>query len=401
MSQKQRRPSTVSLCNVLHLSLSVQVYCHLEGSGCPWTGKLCDVDSHLATDCPRVLMECTNGCGDVMHRQELPDHLQHLCYLRLVNCEHCGIEGPFKMISDEHYNTCPKVPLSCPNQCSPAKILREDLAGHLEECPLEVIVCGFQSLGCKDAVARRDLESHMSSHQTRHLLLAVERIASMSRLLETCQAGMEQLREELEESQREQESLRLLVQAQQQQGPSSLSLAQAQRIQTRRLLMEKHLEASVERCALDPFLPVVIKMDDYNYHSGRPEPWYSQPFYSAPLCYKLCLCVYASGACSGKFTHLSVYVHLMAGEFDDNLFWPLEMKLTVELQNQLVDDSHWVVDCDLSRSTPQRIRRRVNQGRAKKGAGSAKFIPLDKLRHNAAFHNCQYLRNNKLFFSVY
>ena len=336
-----------------------------------------------------------------MHRQELPDHLQHSCYLRLVHCEHCGIEGPFKLISDEHYTTCPKVPLSCPNQCSPADILREDIPGHLEECPLEAVECGFQSLGCRDAIVRKDLESHMCGHQTRHLILAMEKISSLSHLLDTCQAGMEQLKGELEKSQREQEGLRLLVQAQQQQALPSLTLTQTQQIETRQLLMEKHLEASVKRCALDPFLPVVIRMDDYSYHSARQEPWYSQPFYSAPLCYKLCLCVYANGACSGKFTHLSVYVHLMAGEFDDNLCWPLEMKLAVELQNQLVDASHWVVDCDFSGTMPQRIRRRVNQGKAKKGVGSAKFIPLDTLRHNAASNNCQYLRNNKLFFSVY
>ena len=384
--------------------LVLQVYCHHEASGCSWLGKLSSVESHLSSSCPHVLVECANSCGEVILRQELQSHLAHSCYRRTITCVYCELDGTFEYITDEHFNTCPKVPLNCPNRCSAGKLLREDMPVHVNECPLQVIECGFRSFGCEEAVFRKDLELHMSSQQTHHLLLAMEKVSDMSRLLDTWRGDTEKLKDALEKSHREVDSLRTLVQTlQAQQQPPTTACGGATAPQSelrhrRRLLMEKHLEASVQNCQRDPFLPVMLKMDDYNYYSRCREPWYSHTFYSAPLGYKFCLCVYAGGICSGQLTHISAYVHLMAGEFDENQEWPLELSVTIELQNQLADTDHWGVDCDFRRSGSHQISQRVNRGRARKGAGSATYIRLDKLSRNA---NCQYLRNNQLFFSVY
>lgn len=381
----------------------IQVFCHHESSGCAWLGKLCDVESHLASNCPYVLIECTNSCSDIMPRKELQSHLTDSCCRRHIKCPHCEVDGPFDFITDEHHKMCPKVPLNCPNRCSAGKLLREDMTVHLNECPLQIIECGFRSFGCEEAVFRKDLDAHMSSQQTHHLLLAMEKVSDMSRLLNSWRDDTEKLKDELEKSHREVENLRTLVQTLQPQQSTAgvLSVSLSEHRPTRRLLMEKHLEASIQNCQRDPFLPVILKMDDYHFYSTNREPWYSHPFYSAPLGYKFCLCVYAGGICSGQFTHVSAYVHLMAGEFDENQEWPLELRVTIELQNQLADKDHWGVDCDFRRSGPHQISHRVNRGRARRGAGTATFIRLEKLGHNAAFSNCHYLRNNQLFFSVY
>ena len=366
------------------------------------------MESHLSANCPCVLLECTNSCGEVVPRRELESHLDESCCRRSVKCTHCKLEGPFDFITDEHHKTCPKVPLNCPNRCSAGKLLREELVAHIHECPLQIIECGFRSFGCEEAVFRKDIDAHMSSQQTHHLLLAMEKVSDMGRLLNTWRDDMEKLRDELRRSHREVDSLRTLVQTLQSQQPTAaplsegiLSLSLSEPRQTRRLLMEKHLEASTQICQRDPFLPIILKMDDYHYYSTHREPWYSHPFYSAPLGYKFCLCVYARGICSGQLTHISAYVHLMAGEFDENQEWPLELKVTIELQNQLADKDHWGADCNFRSSSPHQISHRVNRGRAPRGAGTATYICLDKLGHNTAFSNCQYLRNNQLFFSVY
>ena len=392
------------------LLLLWQVYCHHEGSGCTWQGKLCDVDSHLSSFCPRVLVECPNNCGERVPRECIQSHAGSSCTRRPVSCAYCNDEGPLDFITDEHHKTCPKVPLPCPNHCPVGKILREDLTGHLQECPLQTVECRFRSFGCNETIARKDLDSHMTTRQTNHLLLAVEMISELSRKLDSVKGDSAGLKGELQRSRREMESLRNMVEAlesRQQgamggggggEGVMSVSLDSGSR-QTHRLLMEKHLEASVQICQQDPFLPVFLKMDDFSYYSTHREPWYSTPFYSEPLGYKLCLCVYASGICSGQFTHLSAYVHLMAGEFDDNQEWPLELMLTIELQNQLADKDHWGTDCEFRAGSSS--SQRVVRGRARRGAGTATLIQLDKLGHNAAFSNCQYLRNNQLFFAVY
>lgn len=373
-----------------------------------WRGKLCDVESHVSSSCPYVRIDCTKGCGEVVPRRDLDSHLTVSCSRRSITCTYCDLEGPFDFITDKHTKLCPKVPLPCPNRCPAGKFLREDMPTHISECPLQIIECGFRSFGCEEAVFRRDLDSHMSSQQTHHLLLAMEKVSDMGRLLEVWRGDTQKLKEELHQSHDEVESLRTLVQRLQTQQPTEqatgggeLSVSLTEPRQTRRLLMEKHLEASTQICKRDPFLPVILKMDDFHFYSNNHEPWYSHPFYSEPLGYKFCFCVYADGICSGQFTHLSVYLHLMAGEFDENQEWPLELKVTIELQNQLADKDHWGADFNFRRSSPHQISHRVSRGRARRGAGTATLIQLDKLGHNAAFSSCQYLRNDQLFFSVY
>ena len=390
------------------------MFCHHETADCMWRGKLCDVESHLSNTCPYVLIECTNDCGEVMLRNEVESHLTSVCCRRSVVCTHCGLDGPFDCITEEHNKVCPKMPLTCPNRCPVGKLLREVMPAHLNECLLQIVECGFRSFGCEEAVFRKDLDLHMTSQQTHHLLLAMEKVSDMSRLLETWRGDTQKLKDELQQSHREVNSLRTLVQtlqSQQQQQSSvatptsgevaGLSVSLDEPRQTRRLLMEKHLEASCQICQRDPFLPTILKMDDFHYYSTNREPWYSHPFYSEPLGYKFCLCVYASGICSGQLTHISTYLHLMAGEFDENQEWPLELSFTIELQNQLADKDHWGTDCEFRDNSPHQIAHRVNRGRARRGAGTATLIRLEKLGNNMAFSNCHYLRNNQLFFSVY
>ena len=384
----------------------VQVYCYHESSGCLWRGRLCDVDSHLSSTCPHVPLACPNSCGETVAREAVQSHLTNSCIRRTSYCKHCQIEGPLDFITEKHLEVCPKMLLPCPNHCTVGKILREDIQGHMQECQLQEVECGFSGFGCDAVVLRKDLDAHMSSAQTQHLLLAMERVSELGHEIEAWRGDTEQLREELQRSRCETESLRNLVESLQTHqhlttGVGSIS-GQPPRQQTRRLLMEKHLEASAQLCQQDPYLPVILKMDDFSFYSTNREPWYSHPFYSQPLGYKLCLCVYASGICSGQFTHISAYIHLMSGEFDNSQEWPLRLRLVIELQNQLADKDHWTVECEFSGSGPQRHNsQRVARGRARRGAGTATLIRLDKLGHNTAFSNCQYLRNNHLFFSVY
>lgn len=65
---------------------------------------------------------------------------------------------------------------------------------------------------------------------------------------------------------------------------------------------------------LSPYPPTTVIMPQFSQHKNDNTKWYSQHFYSWPQGYKLCLCVDAKGAGSGKQTHVSVSVLLMKGE---------------------------------------------------------------------------------------
>ena len=69
--------------------------------------------------------------------------------------------------------------------------------------------------------------------------------------------------------------------------------------------------------------------------------YYSPPFYSHPHGYKLCLHVYANGHDKGQGTHVSISTILMRGEYDNNLQWPFECNIVVELLNWKQNDQHY------------------------------------------------------------
>jgi len=61
---------------------------------------------------------------------------------------------------------------------------------------------------------------------------------------------------------------------------------------------------------------------------------YSQPFYTKPGGYKMCLNAYLNGDGAGKGSHLSIYFAIMKGEYDPLLEWPFVSKVSLILINQ-------------------------------------------------------------------
>ena len=86
--------------------------------------------------------------------------------------------------------------------------------------------------------------------------------------------------------------------------------------------------------------PCTRTLTRYSEYKKTNSEWYSPPFYSSENGYKLQLCVHAKGDGSGEGTHLSLYVHLQKGEYDDQLQWPFNANITVQLLNWSGDNSH-------------------------------------------------------------
>ena len=103
--------------------------------------------------------------------------------------------------------------------------------------------------------------------------------------------------------------------------------------------LPKHLE---ETCPLQlACTPPEIVMTDFKKHKKAGDLWYSRPFYSHIGGYKMRLRVYANGFDDGETTHVSVFVHLMKGEYDEQLNWPFRGDLMIQLLNQRRDEGHW------------------------------------------------------------
>ena len=106
----------------------------------------------------------------------------------------------------------------------------------------------------------------------------------------------------------------------------------------------------------------------------------SKPFYSGiEPSYKLCLSVRAS-------ENLSVFVRLMRGEFDDELDWPFNANITIQLMNHGSGR-------DWQRKIKFRNGHRVTRGSiASGGRGETKFITL--------YENSSFVKRNALWFKV-
>ena len=214
-----------------------------------------------------------------------------------VYCSHkgkgCEWRGELREL-DKHLNSDPPVDKS------------------LEGCPFTVISCPFSHTGCEVKLPRRDVRTHLTdNHNTTDTVLEAA-------VLQSVKLELEKLKEKLEEKERENLSLRHRVTE----------------------LEEEKTKANLERSSTIsysdqwPVGPGEIFLTNFAQRKQSEEEWYSPPFYCHPYGYKMCLRVHCNGKGSGNGTHVSVFVHLMHGEFDDQLKWPFRGEVTIQLLNQ-------------------------------------------------------------------
>lgn len=122
------------------------------------------------------------------------------------------------------------------------------------------------------------------------------------------------------------------------------------------------------------------------------ENWFSPHFWTHTQGYKMCLCVVANGEgpAGGKFT--SILIHMMKGEFDNQLVWPFSGIITVELVDQQGGGEHWSKEIYITQSTLDEVANRLVDGeRSEKSWEIFNYIPHDKL-------GPKYLKDDRLCF---
>ena len=148
-----------------------------------------------------------------------------------------------------------------------------------------------------------------------------------------------------------------------------------------------------------PYPPCHVVMPRFSQHKKDDDKWYSQPFYSVPGGYKLCLCVVANGWDDGIGTHIGIAVFLMKGENDHHLQWPFEHDVTYGILNWKRDENH-VIKTTHFKNAPTECKERVtSEQRAESGWGFPQILPHSSLSDGDA-NNTQYLHNDCLCLQV-
>ena len=112
--------------------------CPLKKRGCPWKGRIAEVDAHLL-QCPEFIVECKDKCGVALKRSEQETHSKK-CQLRDVNCKYCQSVIVFGEL-EHHYRFCLEIPILCPRKCQKS-LIRKEVDSHLEkDCPNSLIEC--------------------------------------------------------------------------------------------------------------------------------------------------------------------------------------------------------------------------------------------------------------------
>ena len=345
---------------------SFKVRCTNFTEGCEWEGELGYAEDHVLRECLFAELPCPKGCGHSFKRQELDHHVNIGCKKRPYSCPYCEHGGTYQSITGEHYTNCSNFPLQCPAGCD-ERVKRSKMKNHLTVCPEELDACPYSTIGCEALVKRNELQSHLIDSKE-HLKLAMHSQKELTmKYSKLC-------------------SILTSPTVTFPLSPREVDLPFRPWLQ------------NTPTCYPRP--PWVVTLEGFEEKNKNKEAWFSDPVYSHFGGYKMCLRIDPNGNGNGKGTHVSVYAYLMKGDNDDNLKFPLKVHIVVSLLNQLEDKNH--LTSELWRpedNIPERSSGRVTTGERGGGWGRHEFIPQNDLNYNSD-KNCQYLKNDRLFFRV-
>lgn len=154
-----------------------------------------------------------------------------------------------------------------------------------------------------------------------------------------------------------------------------------------------------------PVPPVTFTLDNFHERKDNGEAWHSPFFYSHKYGYKMQLRVFPNGTGEGRGAHVSVFVIIVPGEFDDLMTWPFCGIITLHLINQHKNGPNVVHKVFYTTINNLEYRERpclqiADENRM--GWGTFKLIAHAELGEGAGFYaDREYLKNDCLTFCVW
>ena len=373
-----------------------KVYCTHQKDGCEWKGELGQLDAHLNKNpepekqfdgCQLAKVIC-HLCGNNLQRQHLQTHLKNKCKKRPFSCEYCHCyKSTYDDVIHSHWPVCGFFPLPCPNQCGSTP-LRQSINSHIDnECPLTIINCDFNHIGCTEKFTRKDMLEHLRESLHKHISQLAYHHSSI--LAET-----KNLNDELDDLEKIEAFKNPEFLKKQTKQIEDLNL-QFSQLTTKTTREDKKLKLCIS-ANTTPSASPILTMTDFEQHKTNDDSWYSSPVYTHHQGYKICLSVDANGYSYGKGTYISVYVHFMRGEFDKNLKWPFLGTISFRLYDQRNKKAHHkAFRVQYNTTAPPEVCSRVKlDEELSSGWGFSKFVLYDQVK-------TKYMLNDTLYFQIY
>ncbi|NXU69753.1 TRAF1 factor, partial [Horornis vulcanius] len=343
--------------------------------------------------CEYALIPCHTGCGHVVMRRKLADHLENGCVNNVTVCQQCqcslaSSEFQSHSTSSASKDGCCFSEVGCAFRGSKEKIKEHEkssvgahmllLLQHMRQ---------LQGTLCSAARAAQGLtpqpELSLRNGSVLQQLMREKVISELENKLNVFENIVAVLNKEVESS-----NLEILAFRRQSELDQNiirgleLKIAELHRCLTQKdaglSSLHKSLlfseQASYDGIFLWKITEVARKLQDSV--TGRAVSLYSPAFYTAKYGYKVCLRVYLNGDGTGKGTHLSLFFVVMKGDYDALLPWPFRHKVTLMLLDQ--NNREHIIDAfrpDLASASFQRPVTDMNVA-----SGCPTFLPLAKLQ---------------------
>ena len=254
-------------------------------------------------------------------------------------------------------------------------------------CKFVEIPCEFHYAGCKAQTTRKDVTTHTLEQLPYHTKLIAGKITEENK---------HNLVEELTKSLHHKDAV-----IHELQEKLTLAKTDSSKLQRKDEQVAQQMQKVTQSLPIyNQPIPIdeVFTMEKFQEHKENDSQWYSEPFYTHPRGYKMCLRVDANGYDKASSTHLSLFTCFMKGEFDSELPWPFYGQIVVELLNQNTDSHHHEYIIYYDHSTTE-YAGRMRIGTRSRGWGNSRFVSHAKLLKNSG-SKVQYLKDNCLKFQV-
>ncbi|NXK83736.1 TRAF2 factor, partial [Amazona guildingii] len=372
---------------------------HCVTLGCSWSGIMKDFEEHQSL-CEYALIPCHTGCGHIVMRKKLADHLENGCVNNVTTCQRCK-----KSLSSSEYQEH-----SCEGSlCKEQTPVHTETPSREKNCSTPSVNkdgCRFSEVGCSFRGSKEKVKDHERTAVGAHMLLLLQHIKQLKASLCTAAKAANGFIPQTEPSVNENKlqvfenivavlnkeveisSLEIMAFRRQSELDQNiirgleLKIAELHRCLTQKdaglSSLHKSLlfseQASYDGVFLWKITDVGRKLQDSV--TGRTVSLYSPAFYTAKYGYKVCLRVYLNGDGTGKGTHMSLFFVVMKGDYDALLPWPFRNKVTFMLLDQ--NNREHVIDAfrpDLASASFQRPVNDMNIA-----SGCPMFLPLFKLQ---------------------
>ncbi|XP_030063438.1 TNF receptor-associated factor 1 [Microcaecilia unicolor] len=151
--------------------LELKVHC--STSGCNWTGIMRDYEEHQSL-CECALISCHLGCGHVVIRKNLADHLEKECIHNMEACQ----KGKQKISRNQlQQQVCENSALKNPKAEPPKDKSRTAAVWKSKDC------CRFSEIGCSFRGNKDKGKDHEKSSTVAHLALMLQFLKKMKTAL--------------------------------------------------------------------------------------------------------------------------------------------------------------------------------------------------------------------------